>query len=74
VVPDDPVGAAVAVREGRRRKVPSEVDRVYRMEGPKVNGPGQPVTRLTADPVADHAFTDPIRSSATGTSDAARFG
>jgi hypothetical protein len=32
--------------------------RVYRMEGPKLNGPGQPVTRLTADPVAGTHFTD----------------
>jgi hypothetical protein len=32
--------------------------RVYRMEGPKVNGPGQPVTRLTATPVAETTFTD----------------
>jgi hypothetical protein len=32
--------------------------RVYRMEGPKVNGPGQPVTRLTVEPVAEPAFTD----------------
>ncbi len=33
--------------------------RVYRMEGPKVNGPGQPVTRLTADPVTGFRYTDP---------------
>ena len=32
--------------------------RVYRMEGPRVNGPGQPVTRLTADPVGEVAYTD----------------
>jgi hypothetical protein len=32
--------------------------RVYRMEGPRVNGPGQPVTRLNADPVAEVAYTD----------------
>jgi hypothetical protein len=39
--------------------------RVYRMEGPKINGPGQKVVRLTADPVNDfldrdgfHPFTD----------------
>jgi hypothetical protein len=32
--------------------------RVYRMEGPRVNGPGQPVTRLTADPVSDVTYTD----------------
>ena len=25
--------------------------RVYRMEGPKLNGPGQPVTRLTAESI-----------------------
>jgi hypothetical protein len=33
--------------------------RVYRMEGPKVNGPGQKVTRLTDGPVRETAFTDP---------------
>jgi hypothetical protein len=32
--------------------------RVYRMEGPRRNGPGQPVTRLTAEPVAAPRFTD----------------
>jgi hypothetical protein len=32
--------------------------RVYRMEGPKVNGPGQPVTRLTAEPLAEAKYTD----------------
>jgi hypothetical protein len=32
--------------------------RVYRMEGPRVNGPGQPVTRLTDEPVKEATFTD----------------
>jgi hypothetical protein len=32
--------------------------RVYRMEGPKINGPGQKVTRLTADPLKEPRFTD----------------
>jgi hypothetical protein len=32
--------------------------RIYRMEGPKINGPGQPVTRLTADPVTETRWTD----------------
>jgi len=32
--------------------------RVYRMEGPKINGPGQKVTRLTADPISATAYTD----------------
>jgi hypothetical protein len=32
--------------------------RVYRMEGPRVNGPGQPVTRLTPGPLAGTQFTD----------------
>jgi hypothetical protein len=32
--------------------------RVYRIEGPRINGPGQPVTRLTADPVAEPRYTD----------------
>jgi hypothetical protein len=29
------------------------------MEGPKVNKPGQPVTRLTAEPVTRTQFADP---------------
>jgi hypothetical protein len=33
--------------------------RIYRMEGPKLNGPGQPVTRLTDEPVQGTTFTDP---------------
>jgi hypothetical protein len=33
--------------------------RIYRMEGPKLNGPGQPVTRLTDEPVKETTFTDP---------------
>jgi hypothetical protein len=32
--------------------------RVYRMEGPKRNGPGQPVTRLTDEPIPETLFTD----------------
>jgi hypothetical protein len=32
--------------------------RVYRMESPRLNGPGQKVTRLTAEPVAAPRFTD----------------
>lgn len=32
--------------------------RVYRMEGPRINGPGQKVTRLTPEPVDAFAFTD----------------
>src|SRR5205814_9107037 len=32
--------------------------RVYRMEGPRVNGPGQKVIRLTADPVRATQYTD----------------
>jgi hypothetical protein len=32
--------------------------RVYRMEGPRINGPGQKVTRLTADPLPQLHFTD----------------
>jgi hypothetical protein len=32
--------------------------RVYRMESPRINGPGQPVTRLTAEPLADPRFLD----------------
>jgi hypothetical protein len=33
--------------------------RIYRMEGPRINGPGQKVTRLTADPIRETTFTDP---------------
>src|SRR5262249_46858398 len=32
--------------------------RVYRMESPRINGPGQKVARLTAEPVAATRFTD----------------
>jgi hypothetical protein len=32
--------------------------RVYRMEGPRINGPGQKVTRLTAEPLALQTYTD----------------
>jgi hypothetical protein len=35
------------------------------MEGPKVNGPGQPVARLTAKPVRGTAFTDPRATKET---------
>jgi hypothetical protein len=39
--------------------------RVYRMEGPKVNGPGQKVTRLTDEPVQGTTFTDPEATRGT---------
>src|SRR5262249_25823941 len=42
--------------------------RVYRMEGPKQNGPGQKVTRLTADPVAEKGYND-----AAATKDTKRY-
>ncbi len=32
--------------------------RVYRMEGPKINGPGQKVTRLNDEPIKDNKFVD----------------
>jgi hypothetical protein len=32
--------------------------RVYRMESPRINGPGQKVTRVTAEPVAATTFID----------------
>ncbi|MBI1830691.1 MAG: hypothetical protein HYR84_04485, partial [Planctomycetes bacterium] len=32
--------------------------RIYRMESPRINGPGQPVTRLTKDPVAGAGYVD----------------
>lgn len=33
--------------------------RVYRMESPRINGPGQPVTRVTGEPISEPHFTDP---------------
>jgi hypothetical protein len=39
--------------------------RVYRMEGPKRNGPGQRVTRLTDTPVTGTTFTDPKATKQT---------
>jgi hypothetical protein len=32
--------------------------RIYRMEGPRRNGPGQPVTRLTATPIKQTRYVD----------------
>jgi hypothetical protein len=32
--------------------------RVYRMEGPRINGPGQPVSRLTGEPIGDPRYAD----------------
>jgi fibronectin type 3 domain-containing protein len=42
--------------------------RVYRMDGPKINGPGQKVVRLTADPVKELTYTDE-----TGKTDTKRY-
>lgn len=39
--------------------------RVYRMEGPKINGPGQKVTRLTAEPIAENTFIDDAATKET---------
>jgi fibronectin type 3 domain-containing protein len=39
--------------------------RVYRMDGPKVNGPGQKVLRRTADPLKEPTYSD--EAKATGT-------
>jgi hypothetical protein len=39
--------------------------RVYRMESPRINGPGQKVTRLTADPVGETRFTDSAAGKVT---------
>jgi hypothetical protein len=33
--------------------------RVYRMESPRINGPGQPVTRVTTEAITDPKFSDP---------------
>jgi hypothetical protein len=42
--------------------------RVYRMEGPRINGPGQKVTRLTPEPIAEPHWTD-----MTATKDTKRY-
>ncbi len=39
--------------------------RVYRMESPRINGPGQPVTRVTTEPIRDRHFTDPDAGKVT---------
>jgi hypothetical protein len=39
--------------------------RVYRMESPRINGPGQKVTRVTADPITDTKFSDPQAGKVT---------
>ena len=39
--------------------------RVYRMESPRINGPGQPVTRLTPDPIAEPRFVDATAGKVT---------
>ncbi len=33
--------------------------RIYRMESPRKNGPGQKVTRVTAEPIRENRFLDP---------------
>lgn len=39
--------------------------RIYRMEGPKINGPGQKVTRLNDEPLWRNTFTDKDASKET---------
>jgi hypothetical protein len=39
--------------------------RVYRMGSPRINGPGQPVTRLNADPIPENRYTDPKAGKVT---------
>jgi hypothetical protein len=39
--------------------------RVYRMESPRINGPGQPVTRLTAEPLVEPRFLDEAAGKVT---------
>ncbi|MCI0743466.1 MAG: hypothetical protein L0Y72_30940, partial [Gemmataceae bacterium] len=39
--------------------------RVYRMESPRINGPGQKVTRVTADPIADPRYSDAAAGKVT---------
>lgn len=39
--------------------------RVYRMESPRINGPGQKVTRVTTEPIAEPRFVDEAAGKAT---------
>lgn len=39
--------------------------RVYRMDGPKINGPGQKVVRLSAGPTADRTWIDETKGEDT---------
>ncbi len=39
--------------------------RVYRMESPRINGAGQPVTRVTGDPVKENRFIDTNKNKDT---------
>ncbi len=39
--------------------------RIYRMESPRINGPGQKVTRVTADPVAEPRYSDAAAGKVT---------
>jgi hypothetical protein len=39
--------------------------RVYRMNGPRINGPGQTVSRLTAEPIPEPRYTDPKAGKGT---------
>jgi hypothetical protein len=39
--------------------------RVYRMDGPKINGPGQKVLRLTVDPLKGQTWTDETNAKDT---------
>jgi hypothetical protein len=39
--------------------------RVYRMESPRINGPGQPVTRVTAEAVTEPRLSDPQAGKVT---------
>jgi hypothetical protein len=39
--------------------------RVYRMDGPKINGPGQKVLRRTMDPISELTWTDETKATDT---------
>jgi hypothetical protein len=39
--------------------------RIYRMEGPRINGPGQKVTRLNVEPITEMRWTDPAATKDT---------
>ena len=52
-------GEKCAIRWAANAEAGLKGYRVYRMNGPRINGPGQTVSRLTAEPISELTFTDP---------------